>query len=48
MGVYGVETITGHDINGTAAVVAFAAVCILIGGLLSDVFVAILDPRVRR
>ncbi len=48
MGVYGVETITGQDVNGTVAVVAFAAICILIGGLLSDVFVAILDPRVRR
>lgn len=48
MGVYGVETITKQDVNGTAAVVAFAAVCVLIGGLLSDVFVAILDPRVRK
>jgi peptide/nickel transport system permease protein len=48
MGVYGVQTITGQDVNGTAAVVAFAAVCVLVGGLLSDLFVAILDPRVRR
>jgi peptide/nickel transport system permease protein len=48
MGIYGVETITKQDPNGTVAVVAFAGICVLIGGLLSDIFVAILDPRVRR
>ena len=48
MGVYGVSTIAGQDVNGTVAVVAFTGVCVLIGGLLSDVFVAILDPRVRK
>jgi peptide/nickel transport system permease protein len=48
MGIYGVTTITGQDPNGTVAVVAFAGVCVLVGGLLSDIFVAILDPRVRR
>lgn len=48
MGVYGVSTISGQDTNGTVAVVAFTGVCVLIGGLLSDLFVAILDPRVRK
>jgi peptide/nickel transport system permease protein len=48
MGVYGVSTIAGQDTNGVVAVVAFTGVCVLIGGFLSDVFVAILDPRVRQ
>jgi peptide/nickel transport system permease protein len=48
MGIYGVSTIQGQDPNGTVAVAAFAGVCVLFGGLLSDVFVAILDPRVRK
>ena len=48
MGTYAVTTITGQDPNGTVAVVAFVGVCVLIGGFLSDLFVAILDPRVRR
>jgi peptide/nickel transport system permease protein len=48
MGIYGVQTITDQDVNGTVAVVAFAGLCVLIGGLLSDIFVAILDPRVRK
>jgi len=48
MGVYGISTIAGQDTNGVVAVVAFTGVCVLIGGFLSDVFVAILDPRVRQ
>jgi len=48
MGVYGVSTIAGQDTNGVVAVVAFTGVCVLVGGFLSDVFVAILDPRVRQ
>lgn len=47
MGAYGVDTILGQDINGVVAVTAFAGVCVLVGAVLSDILVAILDPRVR-
>lgn len=47
MGIYGVTTITGQDPHGTVAVTAFAGVCTLTGAILSDIMVAILDPRVR-
>jgi peptide/nickel transport system permease protein len=47
MGRYGVSTILGNDVNGTVAVVAFSGVCVLVGAMLSDVMVAVLDPRVR-
>ena len=35
------------DINGTVAVTAFGALMTLIGAFLSDILVAIIDPRVR-
>lgn len=47
MGIYGVSTISGLDINGVVAVTAFGGVCYLVGATLADIFVAILDPRVR-
>jgi peptide/nickel transport system permease protein len=47
MGEYGVATITGQDVHGTVAVVAFSGACVLVGAVLSDIAVAILDPRVR-
>lgn len=47
IGQYGVDTITKHDVNGVVAVTAFAGVCVLVGAVLSDIMVAILDPRVR-
>lgn len=47
MGIYGVRTIQGQDINGTAAVVAFSGVATLSGAFLSDVLIAAIDPRVR-
>ncbi|SDZ74088.1 peptide/nickel transport system permease protein [Bowdeniella nasicola] len=47
MGIYGVETIQKMDINGTVAVVAFSGACTLAGAFLSDVLVAVIDPRVR-
>lgn len=47
MGIYGVQSIHGQDINGTAAVVAFSGVCTLTGALLSDVLTVVVDPRVR-
>ena len=47
MGAWTIETIRNSDINGIAAVTGFTAVMILISGVLSDIFYAILDPRVR-
>ena len=47
MGEYSINAISQYDINGTAAVVAFTGACTLTGALLSDVFVAVVDPRVR-
>ncbi|HOB04358.1 MAG TPA: ABC transporter permease [Propionibacteriaceae bacterium] len=47
MGMYGVDTISKQDINGVVAVTAFGGLCYLVGAMLADVMVAILDPRVR-
>lgn len=47
MGIYSVQTIQHQDINGTVAVVAFSGVMVLAGALLSDILVAMVDPRVR-
>lgn len=47
MGEYSIKAIAEYDINGVAAVVAFSGLCTLTGALLSDVFVALVDPRVR-
>jgi peptide/nickel transport system permease protein len=47
MGEYGVTTILGQDVNGAVAVAAFSGACVLVGAILADIMVAILDPRVR-
>jgi peptide/nickel transport system permease protein len=47
MGEYGVITITGQDVHGAVATAAFAGVCVLVGAVLADIMVAVLDPRVR-
>lgn len=47
MGAWSVDTINNANINGIAAIAGFAAVLILISSVLSDIFYAILDPRVR-
>lgn len=47
MGAWLVESIQANDTNSVAAVALFSAVCILVAGFLSDLIVAILDPRVR-
>jgi peptide/nickel transport system permease protein len=47
MGEWLVDSVTRNDINAVAAVTCFAALVILLAGLLSDVFYAILDPRIR-
>jgi len=47
MGELFIESITQSDVNSVAAVSAFAAVLVLLAGLLSDLAYAVLDPRVR-
>ena len=47
MGEYSISAISGMDINGVTAVVAFSGLCTLTGAFLSDDFVAIVDPRGR-
>jgi peptide/nickel transport system permease protein len=47
MGEWLVDSITRNDVNAVASVTMFAAVLVLLAGLLSDVLYAVLDPRVR-
>jgi peptide/nickel transport system permease protein len=47
MGQWTVQTIQSSDINGVAAITGFVAVMVLVSSLLSDIFYALLDPRVR-
>ncbi|HEY7053767.1 MAG TPA: ABC transporter permease [Mycobacterium sp.] len=47
MGEWVVQGISTQDTNIVAAVTVFAGAMVLVGGLLSDVFLALLDPRVR-
>ena len=47
MGEWMVQGINGQDANIVAAFTLFSGTTILIGGLLSDVVYAALDPRVR-
>ncbi|MEV0582161.1 ABC transporter permease [Nonomuraea sp. NPDC050310] len=47
MGAWLIQSIQSQDVNAVAAVACFTGVCVLFAAFLSDVFVAILDPRVR-
>jgi peptide/nickel transport system permease protein len=47
MGEWFVDSVTQNDVNAVAAVSCFAAVLVLIAGLLSDLAYALLDPRIR-
>jgi peptide/nickel transport system permease protein len=47
MGEWLVTSIGENDINAVAAITAFTAVLVLLAGLVSDLLVAVLDPRVR-
>ena len=47
VGEWIVQGITTQDTNVVAAVTVFTGAAILVGGLLSDVILALLDPRVR-
>lgn len=47
MGQYFIQTILKNDIHGVVAVAAFGALTTAIGAILADIFVVLLDPRVR-
>jgi peptide/nickel transport system permease protein len=47
MGSWLIDSVTQNDINAVVAVILFVAVLVLIAGMLADVFLAALDPRVR-
>ncbi|MDR0784088.1 MAG: ABC transporter permease subunit, partial [Propionibacteriaceae bacterium] len=47
MGAYFVESLGRMNVHGVVAVTAFAGVSVLVGAILSDIAVAVLDPRVR-
>jgi peptide/nickel transport system permease protein len=47
MGEWTVTSISENDINAVAAITGFTAVLVLLSGLVSDLLVALLDPRVR-
>lgn len=47
MGEYFINSITQQDVNGVVAVTAFSAVCYFVGAMLAEIFVVVLDPRVR-
>jgi peptide/nickel transport system permease protein len=47
MGEWLIDSVTQNDINAVVAVLVFVAVLVLIAGMLADVFLAALDPRVR-
>jgi peptide/nickel transport system permease protein len=47
MGQYLVQSVQDRDTNAVAAVTCFTAVLVLLAGMLSDVLLAALDPRVR-
>src|SRR3954451_14709114 len=47
MGEWFVDSVTRNDTNAVTAVTCFAAIMILLAGLISDVAYAFLDPRIR-
>lgn len=47
MGEWAATSIEENDINSVAAITGFTAVLVLLAGLVSDLLVAVLDPRVR-
>ncbi|MCL2735855.1 MAG: ABC transporter permease [Propionibacteriaceae bacterium] len=47
LGAYFVDSLMNPNPHGVVAVTAFSGVCVVCGAILSDIAVAILDPRVR-
>lgn len=47
MGSYFITSLHNYDVHGVVAVAAFGGFCTLVGAVLSEIFVVVLDPRVR-
>jgi len=47
MGSYFITSLANYDVHGVVAVAAFGGFCTLVGAVLSEIFVVMLDPRVR-
>ena len=47
MGSWFIVAVQSNDINSVSAVIVFSSVLVLLSGLLADIAVAALDPRVR-
>ena len=47
MGQWFITSVQSNDVNSVSAVIVFSAVLVLLSGLLADITVAALDPRVR-
>ncbi len=47
MGRYFIDSLNNADVHGVVAVAGFGGLCTLTGAVLSEIFVVILDPRVR-
>ncbi|MGA0710584.1 MAG: ABC transporter permease [Ilumatobacteraceae bacterium] len=47
MGSWFITAVQSNDINSVSAVIVFSSVLVLLSGLIADIAVAILDPRVR-
>ena len=47
MGEWFVDSVTNNDVNAVVAVTVFAAVLVLLAGMLADLAYAALDPRIR-
>jgi peptide/nickel transport system permease protein len=47
MGQWFITAVQSNDVNSVSAVIVFSAVLVLLSGLLADIAVAALDPRVR-
>ena len=47
MGQWFITAVQSNDVNSVSAVIVFSAVLVLLSGLLADIVVAALDPRVR-
>jgi peptide/nickel transport system permease protein len=47
MGEWAIQGISTQDTNIVLAIALFSGAAVLFAGLLSDVFYAVMDPRVR-
>jgi peptide/nickel transport system permease protein len=47
MGEWLIDSVSTNDVNAVVAVIMFVAILVLIAGMLADILLAALDPRVR-